>query len=341
MNVHDYLQLYAENVAHETLSVAQGVAVAWVDCSGPVMRTDPHSIQESDFAFFRSSFSTLPCIVIAHGGSPVDPRVQDLADVILEPSGIDIYSESLREAISANPLAGVALAIHLRSSENRSIDEGLVVESTLYSLLQSGPEFQRWLGSRASSVLIENADGPIRTQRIGSELRVTLNRPHRHNAFSRAMRDAICESLSLALVDDSISELTIEGAGPSFCSGGELAEFGTFVSPVESHVTRMTRSPARLLSQLAEKATVHLHGACFGAGIELPAFARRVTANPDTRICLPELGLGLIPGAGGTVSLPRRIGRHRTALLALSQSVISAQTAVEWGLVDELTASPT
>ena len=58
--------------------------------------------------------------------------------------------------------------------------------------------------------------------------------------------------------------------------------------------------------------------------------------RPDARICLPEIGLGLIPGAGGTASLPRRIGRHRTALLGLSGSVITPDTALAWGLIDRI-----
>ena len=73
-----------------------------------------------------------------------------------------------------------------------------------------------------------------------------------------------------------------------------------------------------------------------GAGIEMAAFAGRVVADEAAAISLPEIGIGLIPGAGGTVSLPRRIGRHRTALLALSGERISASTAVDWGLVDEI-----
>jgi enoyl-CoA hydratase/carnithine racemase len=73
-----------------------------------------------------------------------------------------------------------------------------------------------------------------------------------------------------------------------------------------------------------------------GAGAELPAFAGRVVAHPATRFALPELSLGLVPGAGGTVSLPRRIGRHRTALLGLTGTPINATTAFEWGLVDAI-----
>jgi enoyl-CoA hydratase/carnithine racemase len=59
-------------------------------------------------------------------------------------------------------------------------------------------------------------------------------------------------------------------------------------------------------------------------------------ARADTEIALPELGLGLIPGAGGTVSLPRRIGRRRTAYLALSGARLDSSTAATWGLVDSV-----
>ena len=68
----------------------------------------------------------------------------------------------------------------------------------------------------------------------------------------------------------------------------------------------------------------------------MAAFARHVVADPATRIALPEIALGLIPGAGGTVSLTRRCGRQRTAALALTGREIDAQTALAWGLVDEV-----
>jgi enoyl-CoA hydratase/carnithine racemase len=82
-----------------------------------------------------------------------------------------------------------------------------------------------------------------------------------------------------------------------------------------------------------------LQGACVGAGVELPAFAAQVSASEDAFFQLPELAMGLVPGAGGTVSLPRRIGRQRTAWLALSGQRLDAETALAWGLVDELRPS--
>jgi enoyl-CoA hydratase/carnithine racemase len=60
-----------------------------------------------------------------------------------------------------------------------------------------------------------------------------------------------------------------------------------------------------------------------------------VRVRPDACFSLPELAMGLVPGAGGTVSLPRRIGRHRTAWLALTGATIDAATALDWGLADE------
>jgi enoyl-CoA hydratase/carnithine racemase len=68
----------------------------------------------------------------------------------------------------------------------------------------------------------------------------------------------------------------------------------------------------------------------------MAAYCGWVLAQPDTVFGLPELSLGLLPGAGGTVSITRRIGRWRTAYLVLSGRRIDAATALRWGLVDEL-----
>jgi enoyl-CoA hydratase/carnithine racemase len=73
-----------------------------------------------------------------------------------------------------------------------------------------------------------------------------------------------------------------------------------------------------------------------GAGIELPAFVGRIVAAPGTAFRLPEIGMGLIPGAGGTVSIPRRIGRWRTLWLALTGDALDVPTALSWGLIDAI-----
>jgi enoyl-CoA hydratase/carnithine racemase len=172
--------------------------------------------------------------------------------------------------------------------------------------------------------------------REGAALSLRLNRPEKRNAFSAAMRDALCEALRLALTDAEIERIELSGAGAAFCSGGDLDEFGTLPDPATAHAIRSTRSPALLLSQCAPRVLSRVHGACVGAGIELPAFGRRIVAREDARFLLPELGMGLVPGAGGTVSLPRRIGRQRSAQLALTRSALDVERALAWGLIDEI-----
>jgi enoyl-CoA hydratase/carnithine racemase len=248
----------------------------------------------------------------------------------------DPMVDPLLAAVARRPIAAAALAVLLRASEHRSVEDGLAAESAVYSTLQSGPEFTAWRQDRGDSHLPPDAEPPVLTDRVDGDLRVVLNRPRRHNAVTAGLRDGLAEALTLAAVDGSITAVRLSGNGPSFCSGGDLGEFGSFPDPATAHITRLTRSPARLAHLLADRLHVRLHGACMGAGIEVPAFARHVTAAPDTRIALPEVALGLVPGAGGTVSIPRRIGRHRTAALALSGSVIDAATALGWGLIDEV-----
>ena len=121
-----------------------------------------------------------------------------------------------------------------------------------------------------------------------------------------------------------------------FRSGGDLSEFGNAPDPATGHAVRVIRMPARLLMECAERVEFRLHGACIGAGVELPAFARHVVATTRSFFQLPEITFGLIPGAGGCVGIPQRIGRQRTAYLALSARRISAATALRWGLVDAL-----
>ncbi len=79
-----------------------------------------------------------------------------------------------------------------------------------------------------------------------------------------------------------------------------------------------------------------MQGGCVGSGLEMAAFAARLTAAPDAWFQLPELAMGIIPGAGGCVSLSRRIGRQRAALMIISGRRISARTALNWGLVDAI-----
>ena len=214
---------------------------------------------------------------------------------------------------------------------------GVVTESLAYSTLQAGPEFARWLAGRGPARAPETAD-PVRLHRDGDTLHVEFNRPQRHNAFSTDTRAALLEALTVARLDPSVTGIVLRGNGPSFCSGGDLAEFGSLSDPASAHLARTRHSPAleldALTARLGRACRAEVHGRVMGSGLEMAAFCGWVAARDDSVFGLPELSLGLIPGAGGTVSVTRRIGRWRTAYLVLSGRTIDAKTALRWGLVD-------
>jgi enoyl-CoA hydratase/carnithine racemase len=215
---------------------------------------------------------------------------------------------------------------------------GVVTESLAYSTLQSGAEFARWLADRGPATVPVIPD-PVEAERDGHRLLVRFNRPQRHNAFSTDMRAALLEALEVARLDPSITEVVLTGNGPSFCSGGDLAEFGTFTDPASAHLARTRYSPALVLDELTARlgraCRAEVHGQVLGSGLEMAAYCGWVSAHPGAVLGLPELSLGLIPGAGGTVSITRRIGRWRTAYLVLSGRTIDNSTALRWGLIDE------
>jgi enoyl-CoA hydratase/carnithine racemase len=212
----------------------------------------------------------------------------------------------------------------------------LTVESLAYSTLQAGPEHRYWLGTQRVRAADARRDPAVRMDRSGDTLWITLDRPERRNAYSARMRDELVSALDVPALDDTIKSVHLAGAGANFCSGGDLAEFGTLPDPATAHGIRLKRSVGWRISQLTARTTVHLHGACVGAGIELAAFAGIVAATVNATMALPEVGMGLIPGAGGTASLPQRIGTARTAWLALTGSRLDALTARRWGLVDRI-----
>jgi enoyl-CoA hydratase/carnithine racemase len=266
--------------------------------------------------------------------SPAGRALLDHFDVLVDaPDELALLSDRIR----AQPYAAAGLVQLLRHSEKRDIEAGLIAESLVYSVLQSGPEFGAWLAARGAPKEREGpARSPVRVWRELDCLHIELNRPEKRNAFSVAMRDALCEALQLACADSGLDEIVLEGAGPAFCTGGDLDEFGSLPDPATAHAIRTSRSAARLMSRCAMRTRAELHGACIGAGIELPAFAARVIAAEDTVAALPELSMGLVPGAGGTVSVARRIGRERTAWWVLSGSQVDAETGRDWGLFDEV-----
>jgi len=252
--------------------------------------------------------------------------------------GIDGELALLTETVTIAPNASAILVDVLRIVEHCDFASAVQVEALAYSTLLGAAEFAAWR-RRVPVRTAKAADAPrVRLERCDETLLVTLTRGDQRNAFDAAMRDALCEALMLPLSDPSITCVRLCGEGPCFSAGGDLDEFGRAGDVAQAYRIRKEHAPTRLIHQLGDRASAHLHGACVGAGIEIPAAASFVTARSDTVARLPEIRMGLIPGAGGTVSIPRRIGRHRTCYMALAGRAIDATTALRWGLCDQLVA---
>lgn len=263
----------------------------------------------------------------------VPPRLATSPDRVGVPDPVEEAGE-LHRRVLANPQAATALAGLLRWSGSLGVPAGLEAESLAYSTLLGGREFRRWLDKRGPLPMPRPAHEPVLVARHGGELRITLNRPERRNAYGREVRDALVAALEVAVLEAGVTRVVLDGAGPLFSAGGDLAEFGTAPDLATAHIVRTRGGAGRLLHLLADRLEARVHGRCVGAGIELPAFAGRVVARSGATFQLPEVAMGLVPGAGGTVSIPRRIGRWRTLYLALTGRPLDAATALRWGLVD-------
>lgn len=274
----------------------------------------------------------LPCPVLCVGEP--DHLVGKAADVLVpEPEQL----HSVVQHIARAPLAAMTLVQVLRAGIGMPAEQALLLESMAYGMLQAGAEFKAWLGKRGPVLAAPIEDGPaLLLERRGDVLALRLNRPLNRNAISVEIRDALVEAFQMAQLDDSIQLLELSGTGACFSVGGDLREFGTAPDNVMAHAVRSLRMPAHELLPIAARVQADLHGAVIGSGIEMAAFAGHVRARRDAFFQLPEIKFGLIPGAGGTVSVTRRIGRQRMAYLVLSARRISADTALAWGLVDAL-----
>jgi enoyl-CoA hydratase/carnithine racemase len=243
----------------------------------------------------------------------------------------------LRAALERSPRAAIACGQLLRQTPALDTAGGLAAEAAAYSLLLGGPEFARWLDERGAPRPRKPPAEPVLASRDGGRLSIVLNDPARRNAFSTQLREALLDAVLVAEADETIESVELSGAGQAFSSGGDLDEFGTAEDLVAAYLIRLSRAPWRIIDRIAAKVTIRAHGACIGAGTEMTAYAGRVTATPDAFFALPEVHMGLVPGAGGSVSVPRRIGRWRAAWLMLTGDRLPAATALRWGLVDQIT----
>ena len=321
--------LLAAEVSHFdplTLGIVPGSAVI-VDCE-----TVPNEVRAETTARVESWLARLPCPSIAIASEAM-PAGFDLC--VTRPDEL----ERAESAIAANPVAATVLVQTLRLIDSLPAQAGLVVESLAFAALQQGAEFRRWLAGRPPEHAPGVNDDPIllvEEHEDGQRLSVLLNRPSTRNAVDTKLRDALFDLFARVALDSGVRTVELRGSGDSFSVGGALGEFGRVRDGAEGHMIRLERLPARMLVDHGARYHFHLHGACVGAGVEMAAFGGRVTATRSTFVRLPEVAMGLIPGAGGCVSITRRIGRQRAVWLMLTGQRIGARTALKWGLIDAI-----
>ncbi len=258
--------------------------------------------------------------------------------VSVSPDSFDAHVSALADTARGWPMAATMLCRVLRLSEGRSFADAIDIESFAYSTLLGGSEFDRWRRVQNPQPTAVSARPLVLIDRDEDVITLTLNHSEAQNAMTAAMRDALYAGLANVLDDPSTPSVVLQGAGKCFSTGGALGEFGTATDLAQAHIVRTLRSCAALLDTLGTRAKVRLHGACVGSGLEVPAAAAHRTATMGAWFQLPELRMGLIPGAGGTASVSRAIGRHRTVWMLLSGKRINARLAFEWGLIHEIVA---
>ena len=160
---------------------------------------------------------------------------------------------------------------------------------------------------------------------------VTLDAPP-VNSLGQAMRAALLAALEQALADNAVSAIVLASSQKVFCGGADISEFGTPKAGAEPDLPGLLNT----IEAAGKPVIAAINGIALGGGLELALACDYRFAAPGAKVGLPEVNLGLIPGAGGCISIARRMGRQRCARLCLSGQRIKASQALEWGLVDAI-----
>ena len=181
-------------------------------------------------------------------------------------------------------------------------------------------------------------DGSVTTSRGGDVLRLTLDRPSRHNALSHSMIDALVAILTDAAADDSQRAIHIRGAGTDFCAGADwVATNSSGQRPRTGDLVRRIPHTANRVIELVQ--TIQLPVVCsvrgwaVGLGCNLALAADFTVASVDAVFWEPFLDRGFSPDSGSSWLLPRLVGLARAKSMLLLGEKVSAEDAAEWGLV--------
>lgn len=168
---------------------------------------------------------------------------------------------------------------------------------------------------------------------------VTLNRPQAFNAYNMQMRDELYQVLQAVKLDDEVRVVIFRGAGEkAFCAGADLTEFLTAPSPVIARQVRWERDVWGLFLSIDKPVIAALHGYVLGDGLEIAMCCDIRVASEDAQFGAPEVGLGIIPAAGGSQTIPRVIGRAHALDLLLTGRWIKADEALRMKMVNKVVA---
>ena len=166
---------------------------------------------------------------------------------------------------------------------------------------------------------------------------ITLNRPRALNVYNIQMRDDLYQVLSAVKDDPEVKVGVLRAAGEkAFCAGADLTEFLTAPLPTMARQVRWQRDVWGLFLSIDKPMLAALHGYVFGSGIEMALCCDIRIASDDVQLGVPETGLGIIPAAGGTQTLPRTIGRGYALEMLLSGRWVKAEEALRMKLVNRV-----
>jgi len=174
-------------------------------------------------------------------------------------------------------------------------------------------------------------------EKVDSVGYVTLNRPQALNAYNLQMRDELYQVLGAIKDDPEVKVAIFSGAGErAFCAGADLTEFLTAPSPVIARQVRWERDVWGLFLSITKPLIAAVRGYVLGDGMEIALCCDLRVASEDAQFGMPEPGLGIIPAAGGSQTLPRTVGSARALEILLGGRWLRADEAYRLKLVNQV-----
>ncbi|MES2264327.1 MAG: enoyl-CoA hydratase/isomerase family protein [Pseudomonadota bacterium] len=170
---------------------------------------------------------------------------------------------------------------------------------------------------------------------------IVLNRAAQLNAINDEIRVGVPQALAQLDADPAIRVILFRGAGErGFCAGADIKEKRGPETAIQVRQRMEKKRWIETLDGIAKPVIAAIHGYCMGGGMELALACDIRYAAPNAQFALPETGLGLIPGGGGTQRLARVIGPGRALDMLLTGERVSASEALQTGLVTRLASAP-